>query len=55
MASYSLNHDAVAWHLGLTDGPHGETKAHQAFGHDDFLRVHRTAHDLLQLLDRTSG
>ena len=65
----------AAWHLGLTEGATDETKARYAFVYGDLRRVHRTAliacvyraaewrhkdvelaaHDLLQLLDRTSG
>jgi hypothetical protein len=65
----------AAWHLGLTEGAHDETKARYAFVYGDLRRVHRTAliacvyrasewrhkevelaaHDLLQLLDATSG
>ena len=29
------------WHLALTDGANGETKARYAFGFGDFRRVHR--------------
>jgi hypothetical protein len=32
----------AAWHLGLTVGPHDETKARYAFVYGDFRRVHRT-------------
>ena len=36
--------DAFAeWHLGLTVGATGETKARYAFVYGDFRRVHRTA------------
>ena len=31
----------AAWHLGLTEGAHDETKARYAFGYGDFRRVHR--------------
>jgi hypothetical protein len=30
------------WHLGLTEGANGETKARYAFVFGDFRRVHRT-------------
>ena len=30
------------WHLGLTDGAAGETKARYAFVFGDFRRIHRT-------------
>jgi hypothetical protein len=33
----------AAWHLGLTDGAAGETKARHAFVYGDFRRLHRTA------------
>jgi hypothetical protein len=29
------------WHLGLTDGANGDTKARYAFVYGDFRRVHR--------------
>jgi hypothetical protein len=32
----------AAWHLGLTEGAHDETKARHAFVYGDFRRVHRT-------------
>lgn len=35
--------DYAAWHLGLTEGAHDETKARYAFGFGDFRRVHRSA------------
>lgn len=31
----------AAWHLGLTEGAHDETKARYAFGYGDFRRIHR--------------
>ena len=31
----------AAWHLGLTEGAAGETKARHAFVYGDFRRVHR--------------
>ena len=31
------------WHLGLTEGAAGETKARYAFVYGDFRRLHRTA------------
>lgn len=34
--------DYAAWHLGLTDGAHDETKARHAFVYGDFRRVHRS-------------
>jgi hypothetical protein len=34
--------DYAAWHLGLTDGAHDETKARYAFVYGDFRRLHRT-------------
>jgi hypothetical protein len=43
---YLANHswdDYAAWHLGLTEGAHDETKARYAFVIGDFRRVHRTA------------
>jgi len=30
------------WHLGLTEGPAGETKARYAFVYGDFRRLHRS-------------
>ncbi len=33
--------DYAAWHLGLTEGASGETKARYAFVYGDFRRVHR--------------
>lgn len=33
--------DYSAWHLGLTDGAHDETKARYGFVYGDFQRVHR--------------
>ena len=33
----------AAWHLGLTEGATGETKARYAFVYGDLRRVHRTA------------
>lgn len=35
--------DYAAWHLGLTEGAHDETKARYAFVCGDFRRVHRSA------------
>ena len=32
----------AAWHLGLTEGAHDETKARYAFVYGDFRRVHRS-------------
>ena len=32
----------AAWHLGLTDGAAGETKARYAFVYGDLRRLHRT-------------
>ncbi len=32
----------AAWHLGLTKGANGETKARHAFAFGDFRRVHRS-------------
>ena len=32
----------AAWHLGLTDGAKGETKARYAFVLGDFRRIHRS-------------
>jgi hypothetical protein len=32
----------AAWHLGLTEGAHDDTKARHAFVYGDFRRVHRT-------------
>jgi hypothetical protein len=32
----------AAWHLGLTEGAHDETKARHAFVYGDFRRVHRS-------------
>ncbi len=34
--------DYAAWHLGLTDGAHDETKARYAFVYGDLRRVHRS-------------
>ena len=34
--------DYAAWHLGLTDGANGQTKARYAFVYGDLRRVHRT-------------
>ncbi len=34
--------DYAAWHLGLTDGANGHTKARYAFVYGDLRRVHRT-------------
>jgi hypothetical protein len=34
--------DYAAWHLGLTDGAHDETKARYAFVYGDLERVHRS-------------
>ena len=42
---YLGNHswdEYAAWHLGLTEGATGETKARYAFVFGDFRRVHRT-------------
>ena len=44
--AYLERHDwdaYAAWHLGLTEGATGETKARYAFVLGDFRRVHRTA------------
>ena len=35
--------DYAQWHLGLTEGATGETKARHAFVFGDFRRLHRTA------------
>jgi len=35
--------DYAKWHLGLTDGASGETKARYAFVYGDFRRIHRSA------------
>jgi hypothetical protein len=35
--------DYAGWHLGLTEGAGGETKARYAFVAGDFRRVHRSA------------
>lgn len=35
--------DYAAWHLGLTEGATGGTKARYAFVFGDFRRVHRSA------------
>ena len=32
----------AAWHLGLTDGAHDETKSRYAFVYGDLRRIHRT-------------
>jgi hypothetical protein len=34
--------DYAAWHLGLTEGAHDETKARYAFVFGDLRRLHRT-------------
>ena len=34
--------DYAEWHLGLTDGPHDDTKARYAFVYGDFRRLHRS-------------
>jgi hypothetical protein len=34
--------DYAEWHLGLTDGATGETKARYAFVYGDFRRLHRS-------------
>jgi hypothetical protein len=44
--SFLENHgwdEYAQWHLGLTQGATGETKARYAFVYGDFRRVHRTA------------
>ena len=44
--SYLESHSWVEygeWHLGLTDGANGDTKARHAFVVGDFRRVHRSA------------